>query len=139
MTECPDGYWGDDNTCKRINKSLIYSYLLKFFCSLACHSTCFTCYGTTATNCLSCNNDRFLYETTCVTECPGGWWGDTSDNTCKRINKSLIYPYLFNFLDHQFAIQAASHAMEELQTIAQVVSWEETHTFISPCVLRAPP
>ena len=72
----------------------LFAYI---FWKLECHLTCLTCNGTTATNCLSCNNDRFLYQATCLTECPDGFYGDTSDNTCKRINEELIYPYLFNF------------------------------------------
>ena len=97
---CPSGYFGNAATHQCDGISLHDICLLIFSEKLACHSTCYTCNGTTENDCVSCSGDRFLYQTTCVTECPNGTWADTSDNTCRRINEELIYPYLFYFLVH---------------------------------------
>ena len=96
---CPSsGYFtnSDNNKCDGISHPRSCFFL--YFLELACNSTCLTCNGTTATTCLSCATGRFLYQTTCVTECPDGTYPDTSDNTCKRINnKSQIFPYSLQF------------------------------------------
>ena len=63
---CPPQTWRDSST---------------YTCS-PCHSTCYTCSGSTSTNCLSCYPGKFLDPTTssCISACPDGYYG--SNGVC---------------------------------------------------------
>ena len=50
---------------------------------LACNESCFDCDGNTET-CTSCPQNSYLYETTCVTDCPEGYV--VSTGTCIQDN-----------------------------------------------------
>ena len=48
-----------------------------------CATHCLTCNGPNANDCLSCDASTFLHiDGTCITNCPSGYYGDTSTRTC---------------------------------------------------------
>ena len=48
-----------------------------------CATHCLTCNGPNANDCLSCDGSTFLHiDGTCITNCPSGYYGDTSTRTC---------------------------------------------------------
>ena len=71
---CPDGYYGETSTITCV----------------AC-SNCKT-YDLSIKNCTSCDSGKFLISSqtnwTCDTNCPFGYYGDTSLNTCKICDKN---------------------------------------------------
>ena len=71
---CPDGYYGETSTITCV----------------AC-SNCKTC-DLSIKNCTSCDSGKFLISSqtnwTCDTNCPFGYYGDTSLNTCKICDKN---------------------------------------------------
>ena len=61
------------------------------FCH-ACHSSCLTCNGSQADNCLSCDNGRIPFGYECVELCPSGYFRQRSVSTdekwCERCDAS---------------------------------------------------
>ncbi|XP_068278360.1 proprotein convertase subtilisin/kexin type 5 isoform X1 [Nyctibius grandis] len=47
-----------------------------------CHKKCFHCSGPTEHQCLSCANNHYLLNTTCVETCPDGYYVDSNDGQC---------------------------------------------------------
>ncbi|XP_009067528.1 PREDICTED: proprotein convertase subtilisin/kexin type 5-like [Acanthisitta chloris] len=48
----------------------------------SCHKECFRCSGPTEYLCLSCVNNHYLLNTTCVETCPDGYYADSDDGQC---------------------------------------------------------
>ena len=57
-----------------------------------CTAACAACFGDDISECYSCNDGWYLSGTTCVTTCPGGYWRDTSTNTCQPCYSSGTGP-----------------------------------------------
>ena len=72
---CPDGFFSQSstNTCPQ------------------CDTSCKTCSGPLSTNCLTCLDGTFLLVNgasfTC-TQCPAGYWPDTSNNLCSSCDQN---------------------------------------------------
>ena len=49
-----------------------------------CNATCKACTGPSGNECTACYNGTFLDESTCVTTCPTGKYGDNTTNKCMR-------------------------------------------------------
>lgn len=47
-----------------------------------CHKKCFHCSGPTEHQCISCANNRYLFNTTCVEKCPAGYYADSDEGRC---------------------------------------------------------
>ncbi|XP_064032778.1 proprotein convertase subtilisin/kexin type 5 isoform X1 [Pogoniulus pusillus] len=47
-----------------------------------CHKKCFHCSGPTEHQCLSCANNHYLLNSTCVEICPDGYYTDSSKGQC---------------------------------------------------------
>ncbi|XP_031458302.1 proprotein convertase subtilisin/kexin type 5 [Phasianus colchicus] len=47
-----------------------------------CHKKCFHCSGPTEHQCISCANNRYLFNTTCVETCPAGYYADSDEGRC---------------------------------------------------------
>ena len=68
---------------------------------LPCHSSCDTCLGPHADNCLSCHGDTYLHNSGCHSNCPEGYY--TLGNECHKcdivcktcVGEYLIRLYLF--------------------------------------------
>ena len=55
-----------------------------------CNSTCKTCNGSTDENCLSCNDNNYLYSGKCYNECPKGTFKTENENGNKVCNDCYI-------------------------------------------------
>ena len=86
MSACPTGYYADSsNNCQLCGNNTIGYYVDQSGNCQLCDSTCYTCNGATATNCLTCNtggtNKYFMNaSTTCVSDCSTGYYADSSFN-----------------------------------------------------------
>jgi hypothetical protein len=75
LTNCPAGYFNFDNltlgptTCE------------------SCNNSCAKCSGD-LNNCSSCKSGFYLYNNTCITTCPSGYFAVNATNTCN--DSSLI-------------------------------------------------
>ncbi|KAJ8413952.1 hypothetical protein AAFF_G00065500 [Aldrovandia affinis] len=49
-----------------------------------CHRLCHRCTGPSRAHCMSCNDQYFLLNHTCVAECPLGFYGDREQKLCER-------------------------------------------------------
>ncbi|XP_063049504.1 proprotein convertase subtilisin/kexin type 5-like, partial [Engraulis encrasicolus] len=58
-----------------------------------CHATCHHCSGGADTQCISCDQGRFLLNGTCIKQCPDGYYGDGDDYVCERW-VPLVVPHL---------------------------------------------
>ncbi|XP_021236412.1 proprotein convertase subtilisin/kexin type 5 isoform X1 [Numida meleagris] len=47
-----------------------------------CHKKCFHCSGPTEHQCISCANNQYLFNTTCVETCPAGYYADSDEGRC---------------------------------------------------------
>jgi len=77
-TGCPDGQYANSTNFK---------------CML-CSSECQTC-ETTSRNCLTCGFSQygfnlFFYNNQCLQTCPGGYWPNTSGNTCDACDSACL-------------------------------------------------
>lgn len=81
VSVCPDGFLKfSDNTCIPISSCGEGFYILDDFC-YPCDSTCNTCDGGTNLDCTSCSDYLYLYLTSCLVECPAGFFRFT-ENVC---------------------------------------------------------
>ncbi|XP_029019493.2 proprotein convertase subtilisin/kexin type 5-like, partial [Betta splendens] len=54
-----------------------------------CHERCHRCFGPTENQCFSCDEPRFLLNSTCVRECPAGFYAELEDGrACERCHFS---------------------------------------------------
>ena len=81
---CPDGKWGDpsDNECKECYQNSTGPYF-----------TCRTCDGDGNSKCLTCESGKFLHNGKCISECPDGYWEDSTVNECKQCHQDTDGPY----------------------------------------------
>ena len=74
LPSCPTGFWADNsaNICQQCYQSASEPF------------TCAACNGPYFNHCLACNAPGFLDPLTdsCVSVCPTGYWGDTSNRIC---------------------------------------------------------
>ncbi|KAL0965792.1 hypothetical protein UPYG_G00285770 [Umbra pygmaea] len=55
-----------------------------------CHKYCHECYGPGKTHCLSCNQNHFLLNGTCVDVCPTGFYRDESGQRCEACHPACL-------------------------------------------------
>ncbi|XP_076025577.1 proprotein convertase subtilisin/kexin type 5-like, partial [Genypterus blacodes] len=55
-----------------------------------CHQLCHRCSGAGKDRCLSCNKHRLLLNSSCVDECPLGFYVDSEDGVCERCHFSCL-------------------------------------------------
>ncbi|XP_075595358.1 proprotein convertase subtilisin/kexin type 5 isoform X2 [Balearica regulorum gibbericeps] len=55
-----------------------------------CHKKCFHCLGPTEHQCLSCANNRYLLNTTCVETCPDGYYVDSDEGQCSTCHSACV-------------------------------------------------
>ncbi|XP_010190928.1 PREDICTED: proprotein convertase subtilisin/kexin type 5-like, partial [Mesitornis unicolor] len=55
-----------------------------------CHKKCFHCSGPTEHQCLSCVNNRYLLNTTCVEACPDGYYVDSNERQCSPCHSACV-------------------------------------------------
>ena len=98
MVQCPDGYYGfeENYTCIATCPS---GYFITTDLCLQCDSTCVECSGPTSTDCTvcptslpyllpsgacgtACLTGQYLYETSCLIQCPSGYYGFEGNYTC---------------------------------------------------------
>ena len=53
------------------------SYILDY-----CESSCETCFGGNESQCLSCNNNSFLLNASCISECPEHFYNNMEEHIC---------------------------------------------------------
>uniref|UniRef100_A0AAV2MQD7 P/Homo B domain-containing protein n=1 Tax=Knipowitschia caucasica TaxID=637954 RepID=A0AAV2MQD7_KNICA len=53
-----------------------------------CHSSCESCSGPTADHCISCNSPHFLLNSSCLQQCPEGFFTDSEVRVCERCHWS---------------------------------------------------
>ena len=74
LSSCPNGYYISDSTCQQC-----------FVGSSPTNYSCTTCSAGSAYNqCTSCSSGYFLYSGECLSSCPTGYWGRSSDWTCQQ-------------------------------------------------------
>ncbi|XP_005061308.2 PREDICTED: proprotein convertase subtilisin/kexin type 5 isoform X3 [Ficedula albicollis] len=54
----------------------------------SCHKKCFQCSGPTEHQCLSCANNRYLLNRTCVETCPDGYYADSRERQCSACHST---------------------------------------------------
>ncbi|KAI1239706.1 Proprotein convertase subtilisin/kexin type 5, partial [Lamprotornis superbus] len=54
----------------------------------SCHKKCFQCSGPTEHQCLSCANNRYLLNRTCVETCPDGYYADSTERQCSACHST---------------------------------------------------
>ena len=79
---------------------------------LACHSSCYTCDGPSATDCTQCNTgtNEVLFNGDCVCNIAGGWYLDSTacvqtcgnaayfkDDTTKSCVVACTFPLMFHY------------------------------------------
>lgn len=72
---CPASFWVD-----------ISSYTCK-----PCDSSCFSCDGSSSSDCLSCMNGRYILSGVCYETCPYATFGDSSSMSCQAICPEFTY------------------------------------------------
>ena len=84
VSSCPSGYYGSERVC--YGNRIFEKELLRIF--LACLTECTTCSSLTV--CTACSSDFYLYDSTCISPCPNGYYG--SENVCygKRLEKNCF-------------------------------------------------
>ncbi|XP_028941399.1 proprotein convertase subtilisin/kexin type 5-like [Antrostomus carolinensis] len=55
-----------------------------------CHKKCFHCSGPTEHQCLSCANNHYLLNTTCVETCPDGYYADSDEGQCSPCHSTCV-------------------------------------------------
>ncbi|KFV18851.1 Proprotein convertase subtilisin/kexin type 5, partial [Tauraco erythrolophus] len=55
-----------------------------------CHKKCLHCSGPTEHQCLSCANNRYLLNTTCVETCPDGYYVDSDERQCSPCHSACV-------------------------------------------------
>lgn len=58
---------------------------------LACDSTCATCNGISASNCVTCASGYYLSSSTCRLVCPGGTYPNSTTQQCQSCDGSCTY------------------------------------------------
>ncbi|XP_050185248.1 proprotein convertase subtilisin/kexin type 5 isoform X1 [Myiozetetes cayanensis] len=56
----------------------------------SCHRKCFHCSGPTEHQCLSCANNHYLLNTTCVKTCPDGYYADSDEGQCSACHSACV-------------------------------------------------
>ncbi|XP_074022904.1 proprotein convertase subtilisin/kexin type 5 isoform X1 [Numenius arquata] len=56
----------------------------------SCHKKCFRCSGPTEHECLSCANNHYLLNTTCVETCPDGYYVDSDEGQCSPCHSACV-------------------------------------------------
>ncbi|XP_051499578.1 proprotein convertase subtilisin/kexin type 5 isoform X2 [Apus apus] len=70
--------------------SLTEYYIEKTQTCKPCHKNCFHCSGPTEHQCLSCANNRYLLNTTCVETCPDGYYLDSDEKRCSLCHSACV-------------------------------------------------
>ncbi|KAL4454178.1 hypothetical protein ABPG74_012135 [Tetrahymena malaccensis] len=82
-SKCQDGYALQDNLCVQQCKQGYYSQSVNGINTcLKCSDTCLQC-SLQAEKCLSCSNEKVLYNDKCLTQCPKDYI-KTNNNICKK-------------------------------------------------------
>ncbi|XP_057288919.1 proprotein convertase subtilisin/kexin type 5 isoform X1 [Pezoporus wallicus] len=55
-----------------------------------CHKKCFRCSGPTKHQCLSCANNHYLLNTTCVETCPDGYYVESDKGQCSPCHSTCV-------------------------------------------------
>jgi proprotein convertase subtilisin/kexin type 5 len=80
VTICPQGTFSTVS----VSSSTSRTFSLATNVCDNCSSLCLTCNGSSAYDCLSCNNNYYLYNSTCLLVCPQGFFASIIDQTCKK-------------------------------------------------------
>ncbi|CAH0718190.1 unnamed protein product, partial [Brenthis ino] len=114
LQQCPDGYWEDSeastcrpcashcSTCSERDLCTSCEHHLVLYngtCSASCppstyetddytcakcHQTCDTCFGSEATQCLTCHPSNYILDSRCVNACPSGYYPDKKRKECMK-------------------------------------------------------
>lgn len=55
-----------------------------------CSSSCVNCNGSSPESCTSCDSSKWLLSGSCLSNCPNGYYGDTSNRTCILCDSSCL-------------------------------------------------
>ncbi|KAJ0067867.1 hypothetical protein NL108_011448, partial [Boleophthalmus pectinirostris] len=87
---CPEGRLRDaSGHCVWYSLCAMHSYVDSNGECQKCHSSCHRCSGPGHDHCFSCNAPNFLLNSSCVSQCPDGFFADSSDEpVCARCHWS---------------------------------------------------
>ncbi|XP_067378152.1 proprotein convertase subtilisin/kexin type 5b isoform X1 [Channa argus] len=74
--------------CMWVSQCSLDSYMDQNDKCQQCHKLCHRCSGPGKDHCLSCNERYFLMNSTCVHECPVGYYEDEEERECERCHFS---------------------------------------------------
>jgi len=79
LVDCPPGYWQNSSN---------------FTCQF-CDPTCNECSGPASNECINCllGGDRWLYQNSCLLECPAGFYQENSTYECLPCNEMCLTCY----------------------------------------------
>ncbi|TRZ25690.1 hypothetical protein HGM15179_001409 [Zosterops borbonicus] len=63
-------------------------YIEEIHACKSCHKKCFRCSGPTEHQCLSCANNQYLLDRTCVEICPDGHYADSMEGQCSACHST---------------------------------------------------
>ena len=88
-TVCAEGFFWDKSACKPIPNCSLSSFFNGTAC-VPCNPKCARCWGTSNTQCFSCQKDYFLRNSSCtelMADCTPGFFL-SSNNTCELCNSN---------------------------------------------------
>uniref|UniRef100_A0A8C5MTT0 Proprotein convertase subtilisin/kexin type 5 n=1 Tax=Leptobrachium leishanense TaxID=445787 RepID=A0A8C5MTT0_9ANUR len=82
--ECkPEFSKNSEGQCVAHKDCSLYEYLLEYRGCRPCHKQCLRCTGPNSHECLSCKDDLYLLNSTCLKDCPDGYYKDEDDHRCQ--------------------------------------------------------
>ncbi|XP_077615494.1 proprotein convertase subtilisin/kexin type 5 isoform X1 [Crocuta crocuta] len=88
-TACQEGLWMDSHgRCMPHRECAPTEYWHKALGCKPCHAKCFHCTGPAEDQCHTCLRDSLLLNTTCVQDCPEGYYADEDSHQCVPCHSS---------------------------------------------------
>ncbi|XP_056379292.1 proprotein convertase subtilisin/kexin type 5 isoform X1 [Hyla sarda] len=87
--ECKEGFSKNrQGDCVPYKVCTTHEYPDEYGECVQCHRKCSRCMGATEHHCLSCKENSFLLNTTCVDTCPDGYYADDDERRCVTCHRS---------------------------------------------------
>ncbi|XP_073526785.1 proprotein convertase subtilisin/kexin type 5 isoform X1 [Phyllobates terribilis] len=89
--ECKEGFSKNrQGNCVPYLVCTLHEYPDEYGDCVPCHKKCSGCTGATEHHCLSCKENSFLLNTTCVNTCPDGYYAEEDERRCELCHRSCM-------------------------------------------------